>query len=100
MANFLDLVPGQVVLIVKEYGYPKVSKDPKTAAVIAFAYPTLAVTTTGRLLTSADAVGIFPRSTVLTPKHYRVSAKARRLKNALDLPLELAYEGEPIQEER
>ncbi|MBI2310572.1 hypothetical protein HYU90_01975 [Candidatus Collierbacteria bacterium] len=88
-ATLMNLYPGRVVVIKKDFGLVPV--DEITRDVIAFATETYAITASGILLTGLDKGGVIQQKRMLSPDKYHISAKARRTKSALTLALEAPY---------
>ncbi|MFZ2202022.1 MAG: hypothetical protein WAV56_01355 [Microgenomates group bacterium] len=88
MSTLMNLHPGKVVVIKEGFGLVPIAVE--TEDTIAFATKTYAITATGILLTKSDFPGIYTYLEV-KPAGFHISAKARRLQEALLLPLETPY---------
>lgn len=89
MTTLFDLKPGQDISVKKGFGLVPVAKP--TSDTIAFVTETYAITATGILLTGRDAPGLHTYMEIKKPGDFHISAKARRLQEALLLPLEAPY---------
>lgn len=88
MTTLMNLLPGRVVVIRSGSGLFPIAD--RTEDAIAYAGKHYAITTMGIFLTEADCLGVFLRQEI-RPAGFYISAKARRLQEALLLPLEAPY---------
>ncbi len=88
MPTLFDLHPGRIVLV--SWGSGLVPTAETIQDTVAFATRHYAITAAGIVLTEADRSNIARRG-ITPPSGFRISAKARRLQEALLLPLEVPY---------
>lgn len=89
MTTLFNLKPGQDISIKKGFGLVPVAE--LTSDTIASVTETYVITATGILLTEIDIPGLYTYMEVKKPGDFLISAKARRLQEALLLPLEAPY---------
>lgn len=88
MTTLFNLLPGRVVIVRQGFGLIPIAD--RTEDTIAYAGKNYAITASGIFLTEVDSTGVF-RQQEVKPAGFYVSAKARRLQEALLLPLEAPY---------
>lgn len=91
MSTLFNLTTGRVVVIRQGFGLVTIADQ--TEDVIAYAGKYYAITVSGIVLTETDRHGVIQRQEV-KPQGFYISAKARRLQEALLLPLEIPYTAE------
>ena len=89
MTTLFNLQPGRRVVVRQGFGLIPIADQ--TDDVIAFAGKHYAITATGVLLTEDDRYGVIQRQEIKPAGSFHISAKARRLQEALLLPLEVSY---------
>jgi|SRR3989344_2922627 len=90
MSTFMNLRPGHEIAV--KQGYGLVPTSAWTRDTVAFVAKKYAITVTGIVVTEADRDGVTAVGGKPKKKFY-ISAKARRLQDALALPLEAPYLG-------
>lgn len=86
MSTLMNLLPGRVVFVKPGFGLVPIAN--LTEDIIAYAGRRYAITVTGIVLTESDFLGVNKMLEVKQPASFHISAKARRLQEALLLPLE------------
>ncbi|MEK7064004.1 MAG: hypothetical protein AAB973_00140 [Patescibacteria group bacterium] len=88
MTTLFNLQPGRRVVVRQGFGLVTIAD---TEDVIAYAGKHYAITASGIVLTEIDRYGVIQRQEIKPAGSFHISAKARRLQEALLLPLEVPY---------
>lgn len=91
MPTLFNLTTGRVVVVRQGFGLVPIADQ--TEDVIAYAGKYYAITASGIILTETDRHGVIQRQEV-KPQIFYISAKARRLQEAMLMPLEIPYQGD------
>lgn len=88
MSTLMGLKPGHTIVVAEGFGLEPIAVA--TPDTVAYATRHYIVTVTGILLTEADRNGVRHLQEIKAPGFY-ISAKARRMYESLQLPLEALY---------